>query len=335
MTRWAGDPEAAAQALIESALDIVQPRGRVLLAEGSAALETAIAGPGIVTTLWRRRFNTWIAAQPAPPDGPFDCALLRLPKSRQEQWMAAAQCLGVLVPGGRLILYGGNDEGVRPLQKLLAEQGEVTALASRGHGRVMAVRRLDKGGLGKTKIADWRRNEFDGPAGGDWFTYPGLFAGGMLDSGTALLLAHLPPVSASAAVLDYGCGPGAISAAIRRIRPAVRLTLLDNDSVALVAAGENVPGADTVLGDRLSALGKARFDLIVSNPPLHAGFRADLSPLHRLIAEAPRHLSKDGVLLMVVLRRIALERAFGDAFGAAEIVADDGLYRVWRAGKEK
>ena len=60
-----------------------------------------------------RRCRAW------PPPGPFDVALLRLPKARDEQEMAAHACLGSLREGGRLIVYGGNDEGIRPAAGML------------------------------------------------------------------------------------------------------------------------------------------------------------------------------------------------------------------------
>jgi 16S rRNA (guanine1207-N2)-methyltransferase len=254
-----------------------------------------------------------------------------LPKSREEQRMAAHQCLGVLAPEGRLIVYGGNDEGVRSFQKNLGELGPVETIAARGHGRVLSLRRADVAVPVRARLSEWREEHAQAGGSPAWISYPGLFAGGAPDAGTALLLAKLPKVAAGARVLDYGCGPGALSAALRRAEPAVQLTLLDNDSVALVAVAENVPGATLVLGAALAAVGAQKFDLIISNPPLHLGFRETTEPLLRLIAEARGHLSADGQLVLVVQRRIALDDALAKVFGTVETVADDGRYRVWRA----
>ena len=327
MTRWSANPEAAAQALITSALDHIAPTGRLLLAGAHVPLPSGTA----TVADWNRRFSSRITAQPSPPPGPFDVVLMRLPKSREEQQMTAHQCLGELAPGGRLIVYGGNDEGIRSFQMTLALLGPVVTLATRGHGRVLELRCDAVTAPIKSRLEDWRiEYPIDGTQA-RWISYPGLFAGGGHDAGTALLLAHLPPLTERARVLDYGCGPGAIAAACRRARPDADMTVLDNDSVALLAASQNAPGAKQILGDRLGAVGDARFDLIVSNPPLHTGFREDTSALSALIAEAARHLTPRGAMLLVVQRRIALERNLGQHFAGVEITADDGRYRVWKA----
>ena len=77
-----------------------------------------------------------------PPAGPFDLALVRLPKARDEQQMAAHAASSVLAPGGRLIVYGGNDEGIRSAAGMLDDCADgVETLAARGHGRVLSARR--------------------------------------------------------------------------------------------------------------------------------------------------------------------------------------------------
>ena len=330
MTRWNVDPEAAAAALITGALDDILCGDQVLLASAHASLVDELRMRGSVATHWNRRVAAAALVQPEPPPGPFTSAFLRLPKSRDEQIMSAHQCLGTLAADGRLIVYGGNDEGIRSFQKTLAELGAVTTLATRGHGRVLELRRADVTATLKPHLSDWlqRSQAHDAPP---WISYPGLFAGGAPDPGTRLLLAHLPAIAAGQAVLDYGCGPGAIAAAIRKRQPDASLTLFDNDAVALVAATQNVAFAQTLLGDSLATTGTTKYDLIVSNPPLHVGFKEDETALHRLLEQAPDHLTSGGSLLLVVQRRIALDRKLAAIFATVETLADDGRYRVWRA----
>ncbi len=323
MTRWTSEPEAAALALVASALEDLE-LGDTILQAGGAPLANLLPGRAVVH--WNRRVSSAAIVQPEPPPGPYAAAVLRLPKSRDEQLMAAHQCLAVLAPAGRLIVYGGNDEGIRSFHKHLAELGSVVTVAARGHGRILELARSDLSGHLLPRLADWRRHA----TAGQWVSYPGLFAGGSADPGTALLIGHLPPLPLAAKVLDYGCGPGAIAAAIRIASPGVDLTLIDNDSVALVAAAENVAGARLHLADALTPPTGA-FDMIISNPPLHSGFKEDLSALHRLIATAPAHLTAHGKLVLVVQRRIALDHALASSFANVETTADDGRYRVWLA----
>src|SRR5689334_16061567 len=141
MSRWADDPERAADELIQRSLDAIDPRGRVLLANHAGpGLPSLLEARGIAVVAWNRRLTGGGKAEPWPPAGPFEVALLRLPKTRDEQQMAAHACLGALAPGGRLVVYGGNDEGIRSAAAMIGRLcGTAETLAARGHGRVVAT----------------------------------------------------------------------------------------------------------------------------------------------------------------------------------------------------
>jgi 16S rRNA (guanine1207-N2)-methyltransferase len=334
MSRWADDPDRAADALIERCLDELALTGRVLIVNQGTALPSLLEARGVAFAVWNRRVTGEHAAAPWPPAGPFDAALVRLPKARDEQRMSVHASLSVLAPGGRLILYGGNDEGIRPAARVLEEVcGRATTLASRGHGRVVAAVRPERTDMLQGSLAAWRTVMPLAIAGGAraWVTYPGLFAAGRLDGGTALLVGALPPLLPGARVLDYGCGAGAIGAAVVVAQPSISLDMLDSDAVALEAVRENVGTARRVLGARVADAGSVRYQAILSNPPLHAGVAEDHALLERLIADAPAALVAGGVLQLVVQRRVPLDRLLARHFARAEVVAETGRYRVWRA----
>jgi 16S rRNA (guanine1207-N2)-methyltransferase len=284
--------------------------------------------------VWNRRLEGGHPAAPWPSGGPFEAALVRLPRSTDEQRMSLHASLSVLAPGGRLILYGGNDEGIRPAARMLEEVcGAVTRIASRGHGRVLAAVRPSRTEMLRDSLAAWRTEVPLSIAGlvRNWVTYPGLFAAGRIDEGTALIVGVLPQLAAGARVLDYGCGAGAIGAALAAA-PGIALDMLDSDAVALEAARENVAGARRILGARVMDAGTGgRYQAILSNPPLHAGFAHEHALVERLIADAPAALAPGGVLQLVVQRRVPLERHLVRHFPHVEIVAETGRYRVWRA----
>lgn len=333
MSRWNNDPERAADALIERSLNEIAPSGRILLVNQGGMLPSLIEGRGLAYTVWNRRVAADIPAMPWPPAGPFDTALVRLPKARDEQDMTAHAALGALGPEGRLIVYGGNDEGIRSAAKMLEDlMGTVETLATRGHGRMLAVQRKAEGSFRDTLRA-WRIETPIEVAGSrrDWISYPGIFAAGRLDEGTALLLGVLPAVPARARVLDYGCGSGVIGAAVLAREAGVVLDMLDSDTVALEAARENVPGARSVPGTRIADAGCKVYAAIVSNPPLHQGAAKDHTLLEQLVADAPSCLAPGGVLQIVVQRRLPLDKLFAQHFGHADVVAENGRYRVWRA----
>ena len=315
-------------------LEAIAPAGRVLVANATGTLPSLLADSGVQPEIWNRRFDGRQAATPWPPAGPFDVILLRLAKAKEEQEMAAHACLGALEAQGRLILYGGNDEGIRSGGAMLETLcGGIETLSTRGHGRVLAARRPADWSRLRSSLSAWRRMSRVAVAGSerDWATYPGVFAADRVDDGTRLLLGSLPTFAATAKVLDYGCGSGLIAAEAQAREPSLRLEMLDADTVSLAAARENVPGGQAILGAALVDTGKTVYDAIVSNPPLHSGFAESHVLLERLIAAAPGHLKPGGLLQIVVQRRIPLESLLAQHFATAETVAEDGRFRVWAA----
>jgi 16S rRNA (guanine1207-N2)-methyltransferase len=170
-----------------------------------------------------------------------------------------------------------------------------------------------------------------------WISYPGVFAGGGLDPGTALLLEHLPEVGSrrkGATVLDLACGTGIIAAVARERIAGASVDLVDADAVAVMAARENVAGATVLCGDGLAAAPRAQYDAILSNPPIHDGIEESLAFLERLIRDAPGHLVVGGVLQVVIPSRIrAAAEWFTAAFAETAVVALDRRFQVIRGTK--
>jgi 16S rRNA (guanine1207-N2)-methyltransferase len=335
MSRWAGDPERAAADLVERCLDAIGLKGRVLLANQASDRPAGLAGRGLKVAQWNRRLASTggSKAMPWPPAGPFEVVLLRLPRAKDEQEMAAHACLSVLAPDGRLVVYGGNEEGIRPAATMLEGLcGAVETLAKRGHGRVLAVARPASTRL-RASLSAWRSAGAlqIGGQRRQWISYPGVFAAGRVDEGTALLIGALPPLGERARVLDYGCGSGLIGAAALWQSRCIALDALDSDSVALEAVRQNLPSAHCLLGTSLGAVAAKRYDAILSNPPLHQGLAEDHTLVEHLMAVAPAHLLAGGVLQIVVQRRVPLERRLAQHFASVAIAAETSRYRVWRA----
>jgi 16S rRNA (guanine1207-N2)-methyltransferase len=334
MTRWSHDPEGAADALMRRSLDVIGHPGRILAGYQSGSLPAALAGDGRAVAVWNRRLEGGYPAAAWPSGGPFDLALIRLPKAKDEQEMAAHAALSVLDDGGRLVLYGGNEEGIRSAASMLkALCGTMETLTVRGHGRVIAATRPTNPTRLRPSLAHWRcvtQLQIAGAARA-WISYPGTFAAGRLDEGTALLLSALPRLGNQASVLDYGCGTGPVGFALLHQFVGLAVDMVDADAVAVEAARENVPQARTSIGARLGDAPGAAYDAILSNPPIHRGIGENHAVLEQLIADAPRHLKSGGTLQVVAQRRVALDQLFAKSFAAAAVVAETGRYRVWRA----
>lgn len=323
LAQRAGDREAEIAGVAVEALAGRVPPGALVCGDPDGAVAAALDGPA-----WNRWAYDGRPAQPWPPEGAFPGAVLRQPRG----WGAFAMtlhALAVRLPAGApLWIYGGNDEGITSVAKHLDDLfGEPETLAIKRRARVLELRRTAAPARGA--LEDWRETVMVGDA--ELVSYPGLFAHGRLDPGTELLLGALPTIYADQSVLDFGCGAGVIAHAVRRRVPAVRLTLLDIDSVALHAARQNVADAAHVLSDGWSALpAKRDFDLILSNPPLHRGKEEDFGALDALVRGAKDRLKPRGALIAVVQRSAGVGTLFTSVFRTATTLAETPQYQVWR-----
>jgi 16S rRNA (guanine1207-N2)-methyltransferase len=311
-------------------LVVEDPRDEVARAAGAAGVDVA---------RWDRRARPGRTAEPWPAGGPWHLAAIRLARAKDELEMAVHAVTARLVPGGALWIYGANDEGIRSVaERVEPLLGRVGTLRVGGHARLIgAARPTELAGLRAT-LADWRQvHELGLPWGRrPWVSYPGVFAAGRVDPGTALLLEHLPAVPCGGRVLDYGAGSGLLAAGVRAAASDVDLTLLEIDAVAAKAAEANVPEARVVVGDGWVALGAGDpFDAVVANPPYHRGKAESLEAVAELVRGAAEGLGPEGVLRMVVQRRLPAAELLAHWAGPVSIVADRGAYRVWEARRER
>ncbi|MHB8351817.1 MAG: class I SAM-dependent methyltransferase [Thermoplasmata archaeon] len=164
----------------------------------------------------------------------------------------------------------------------------------------------------------------------------GLFASAGLDPGTDLLISVLDPAPTDR-VLDMGCGWGPLGIAAARAAPSGRVLMVDVNRravhLARLNARENrLPHVEVRVGSLYGPVGEERFDIIVTNPPYHAGRPMVLA----LLEGAPDHLVPGGRILLVgkgsqgiLFYQKWLEEKWGA--GAVEVRARGSGYRVLEA----
>jgi len=152
---------------------------------------------------------------------------------------------------------------------------------------------------------------------------PRSYIGELLDGELATVV---PDPETVTSVLDLCTGSGCLAIIAALTYPNAIVDAVDLSADALAVAQRNV--GEYGLEDRItlhrsdlfSELGSRRYDLILSNPPYvsadaisafppeyraepvmaHAGGEDGLDLVRRIIAEAPRHLERDGVLVVEV-----------------------------------
>ena len=135
----------------------------------------------------------------------------------------------------------------------------------------------------------------------------GVFSGGGLDLGTAVLLRSTEPPPGPAQLLDLGCGVGPLTIALGLGNPEARITAVDVNERALALTRAN---ADRLgIGDRVSTVlpgdvpADELYDEIWSNPPIRIGKAA----LHELLTTWLARLRPEGTAWMVVARNLGAD----------------------------
>lgn len=162
----------------------------------------------------------------------------------------------------------------------------------------------------------------------------GVFSADRLDPGTKLLLLEMPDVGRDEkAILDLGCGWGAIACVVARRAPHAEMWAVDvnrraRDLTATNALTTGVTVNVAAPGDVPPSL---RFDRILSNPPIRIGKQA----LHELLSDWLDRLTPTGRAHLVVQRHLgsdSLARWLSDRGHRVERLTSRSGYRVLEVG---
>lgn len=281
------------------------------------------------SNLWQRT----AAAQGVPTAWPdsavqYDEVVLPLPRGKESLHFCLHACASLLKPNGTLWLFGLNELGIKSADKPLSSFfDEIETVATGGHGRVWRASGLKKDSV-KT-LSQLRQQQLIALPNTQqpMISYPGLFAGGKLDEGTGLLLTVLP--DSGEAVLDYACGIGVLACAMQLNNTPAQIALADYDPLALLAAAENVPGAQVILTASPADL-TGSYDVIVSNPPIHVGNMQSFVIVDELLAHLPRLLRPKGAAYIVVQVTVPVPRLATTHKLACSEMAASRSFRVYK-----
>lgn len=145
-------------------------------------------------------------------------------------------------------------------------------------------------------------------------------------------------IDKGAAVLDLGCGYGPIGTVLKRIFPAITITMVDINERAVLLATANtqknlVKFANIFVSDGFNNITE-KFDIILTNPPVRAGKKT----VFEFYNGSFEHLNSAGVLYVVIQKKqgapSSLEK-LQEIFGNCEIIEKEAGYWILKSIKSE
>lgn len=316
---WVLDEHGAGSGLAAS-----NPAVAVLSNRVDVAMEMEAAG-------WAVRFSDFDLA-PWPP-GSLETIFFRVAKERPVVHHIINASAERLAPGGRLVLSGGKQQGIKTYaSNAAARLGGALEFKKMGREYLAVIRRAETPGaaLDDRDYAVLRPVVRDGAL--EFLSKPGLYGWDKVDAGSALLVAHLPQATPQR-VCDLGCGYGFLSVhAWHRLQPQ-QVVASDNNAAALLACRANF-ASHAIEGEVFAAdCGQGIdgvFDLVLCNPPFHQGFGVEHELTARFVAAARRLTAPNGQALFVTNAFLPLEPVARRYYAQVITLANDGRFRVTR-----
>ena len=271
-----------------------------------------------------------------PLVGPFDCVLVRVPKTLALLEEQLIRLQGQLAPGALVIAGAMVKHLPRAAGDLLERYiGPMHASLAVKKARLLIATAQ---GLGPFTSPYPTRYMLDKPSI-ELLNHANVFCREDLDIGTRAFLPHLPKNLGAARVADLGCGNGVLAIASALNNPQAQYTLVDESFMAVQSARENWQAA---LGDRevivraddgLASQAPDSLDVVLCNPPFHQQQVVGDFLAWRMFQQAREALVVGGALYIVGNRHLGYHSKLAKLFRGVEQVAATPKFVILKARK--
>ncbi|WP_323166056.1 class I SAM-dependent methyltransferase [Pseudomonas bubulae] len=271
-----------------------------------------------------------------PLAGPFDCVLVRVPKTLALLEEQLIRLQGQLAPGAQVIAGAMVKHLPRAAGDLLERYiGPMHASLAVKKARLLIATAQ---GMEPFTSPYPTRYRLDKPAI-ELLNHANVFCREDLDIGTRAFLPHLPKNLGSARVADLGCGNGVLAIASALTNPQAQYTLVDESFMAVQSARENWQAA---LGDRevtvraddgLASQAPDSLDVVLCNPPFHQQQVVGDFLAWRMFQQAREALVVGGALYIVGNRHLGYHSKLAKLFRGVEQVAATPKFVILKARK--
>jgi 16S rRNA (guanine1207-N2)-methyltransferase len=265
--------------------------------------------------------------------GSLNGLVMLAPAAVVERRHAIAQALRALRPGTKLVVLAPKNKGGSRIAQDLQALGCTVEETARRHYRICTT----------VSVGDDAAIEAALEAGkaryvaelGLW-SQPGVFSWNRIDPGSALLLAHLPPLAGRGA--DLGCGIGVLARAVLASPKVTHLTLIDIDRRAVAMSKRNLDPIDESRvtlrwADVLTYAPLSSLDFVVMNPPFHEGGAENRALGQSFIQRAALALRNGGVCWLTANRHLPYEAILKPLFRRVTLIVEDHGYKIYQAHK--
>ncbi|KQB54852.1 50S rRNA methyltransferase [Pseudomonas endophytica] len=277
-----------------------------------------------------------IIAASQPPVGPFDCVLVRVPKTLALLEEQLIRLQGQLAPGAQVIAGAMIKHLPRAAGDLLERYvGPVQASLAVKKARLLTATPQN---LGPFTSPYPSRYSLDKPAI-ELLNHANVFCREGLDIGTRAFMPHLPSNLGSARVADLGCGNGVLAIASALNNPHAQYTLVDESFMAVQSARENWQAAlgnrEVAIdaGDGLAGQAPDSLDVVLCNPPFHQQQVVGDFLAWRMFQQAREALVVGGALYIVGNRHLGYHSKLAKLFRGVEQVAATPKFVILKARK--
>ena len=268
--------------------------------------------------------------------GPFDCVLLRVPKTLALLEEQLIRLQGQIAPGTPVLAAAMLKHLPRAAGDLLEQYiGPMQASLAVKKARLLCAKSVAKAAVVSPFPS---RYQLEQPAI-SLSNHANLFCREGLDIGTRAFLPHLPRSLSPLRVADLGCGNGVLGICYALSNPEASLTLVDESFMAVQSAAENwqaALGARPVTiraGDGLAEQVEDSLDLVLCNPPFHQQQVVGDFLAWRMFVQAKAALVRGGELWIVGNRHLGYHAKLKKLFRGVEQVAATPKFVILKATK--
>ena len=271
-----------------------------------------------------------------PLAGPFDCVLVRVPKTLALLEEQLIRLQGQLAPNAQVIAGAMVKHLPRAAGDLLERYiGPVQASLAVKKARLLIATPEVK----ERFVSPYpTRYKLDEPPI-ELLNHANVFCREGLDIGTRAFLPHLPKNLGAARVADVGCGNGVLAIASALNNPQAHYTLVDESFMAVQSARENwqaILGDREVIvraGDGLAGQAPNSLDVVLCNPPFHQQQVVGDFLAWRMFQQAREALVVGGALYIVGNRHLGYHSKLAKLFRGVEQVAATPKFVILKARK--